>query len=208
MQRTRKLTILAVMAALALPTWVAADSHRTFQVRKDGGSRIAFVSDAMLETINGVSSQLHGTLKVDPNNLSTASGKLQAPVASFRTGIDLRDQHLQSEKWLNAKKHPNITFEIDKVTGASKLEPGKTQSFKIHGKATMNGVTKPVVAQAKARLYPVDEVRSQGIDGDVIRGKAQFKLELSDFNVDIPASVRLKVSNEITVNINLRAIAE
>ncbi|MFW6051791.1 MAG: YceI family protein [Myxococcota bacterium] len=209
MHRTKHLGILVAAAVLAVPAWAMAD-EQDFRVRRDGGSRVTFVSDAMLETINGVSSQVEGTLRVDPNDLSNASGKLQVPVSSIRTGIELRDQHLQSEKWLDAAKHPNVVFEITGVQGAKKLEPGKTASLKIRGKLSVHGVTRNVVAEARARYYPLtDKMReTPGIDGDVIRGKARFKIELSDYGVDIPTAVRLKVSNEITVNINLRAIAE
>jgi polyisoprenoid-binding protein YceI len=206
---SRKFLVLVAMAALALPAWVAADAHRTFQVKKDGKSRIAFVSDAPLETINGVSSQLHGSMKLDPSDLSKVSGTLQAPVASFGTGIDLRDRHLRSDKWLNADKHPNITFEIERVEGLRQFQKGKTHSFKIHGKASMNGKTNPVVAEARARYYPPDEARNEdpSANGGFIRGRARFQIKLSDYDVGIPVSVRLKVSNEITVNIDLRAVA-
>lgn len=208
MQRTKTFGLIVALAALALPGWALADVQ-PFRVKRDGGSRITFVSDAMLETINGVSSQLHGDLRIDPDDLSNVSGKLQVPVDSIRTGIALRDDHLQSSKWLDAKKHPNVTFEITKVEGARRLAPGKTESLKIHGRLSIHGVTRKVVAQARARYYPQsDKMRQAGITGDMIRGKARFEIELSDFNVDIPAAVRLKVSNEIAININLRAVAQ
>jgi polyisoprenoid-binding protein YceI len=209
MHRSQKLTVLAVFCALALPAWAAADAHRTFRVSKDGGSRITFVSDATLEKITGVSSEVQGSLKVNPDDLSKVSGRLEAPVASFRTGIALRDQHLRSDKWLNAAKNPNVIFEVQGVSGASKLEKGKTVNFKIHGRATMNGVTRPVVADARARFYARDEVKdAPGFDGDVIRGRARFKLTLSEHNVSIPATVRLKVANDITVTVDVRAAAK
>jgi polyisoprenoid-binding protein YceI len=209
MHRFRPVHVIAAVALLLLPTWAAADGHETYRVRKDGGSRITFVSNAMLETITGVSSQVHGSLRIRPDDLSQVSGRVQAPVASFRTGIDLRDEHLRSDKWLNADKNPNVVFEIERVTGARKLERGKTVAFKMHGKATLNGVTRPVVADAKARYFPYEEVKgTMGIDGDVIRGRARFNLELSEHGVSIPASVRLKVANEITVNIDLRAVVD
>jgi len=47
-----------------------------------------------------------------------------------------------------------------------------------------------------------------GITGDVLRGRARFTVQLSDFGIDVPAVVRLKVSNEITVTVNLRAMTE
>jgi len=65
-----------------------------------------------------------------------------------------------------------------------------------------------VVANATVRFIPLnDELRSQRIDGDVIHGQASFRIQLTDYNVSVPLPVRLKVANEIRVNVTLRAVA-
>ncbi len=50
--------------------------------------------------------------------------------------------------------------------------------------------------------------RANHIDGDVIRAQASFRIRLTDYNVSVPLPVRLKVANEIRVNVTIRAIAE
>jgi polyisoprenoid-binding protein YceI len=198
MQGTRIVATLVTAAVLALPAWASADVQR-FEIAKDGESRAMFVSEAMLETIKGISSELHGSVKFDPNDLSSVEGELKIPADSMKTGIELRNEHLKSEKWLHAEKYPYITFEITGVQGASRLEPGQTKRLKVEGKISVHGVTKPVTADVRAKHMP---------DEGVLRARAKFKLKLDQFNIDIPTAVRLKVSNEITIKIDLRGVAQ
>ena len=209
MKRTAIYGGMALAALLLVPELAAAQS-RTFRVRRDGGSRVTFVSDAPLETINGVSARVEGEINVDIANLSTARARVTVPVNTLRTGIDLRDEHLRGDGWLDAANHPNITFELTRIEGATSLTPGQAVDVRFHGRVTIHGVTKNVVARGRVQYTPLsaEMQQSPGIDGDVIRFRAQFTVQLSDFNVAIPLPVRLKVSNEITVGINARAIAE
>ena len=87
----------------------------TFRVPNDGKSRATFVSDAPLETMVGKSSKVTGELTVDPADITKTKGSFKVPVVSLRTDNDLRDEHLQGDGWLDAKKNPNIHFEITEV---------------------------------------------------------------------------------------------
>ena len=197
----------ALGLALGLSS-VAEAQARTFTARNDGGSRIQFISDAPLETITGVSSHVTGTLTVDPSNLSSARGTIAVRVATIRTGVDLRDEHLRGDTWLDAQRYANATFEITRVEGASRLQPNQPARVQLHGRFSLHGVTRDVVANATVRFIPLnDELRSQRIDGDVIHGQASFRIQLTDYNVSVPLPVRLKVANEIRVNVTLRAVA-
>lgn len=201
------LGLLAVGLVLQM-TSVASAQARTFRIRNDGGSRIQFISDAPLETITGVSSHVTGDLTVDPNNLAASRGTIAVRVATIRTGIDLRDEHLRGDGWLDAQRYPNATFEIVRVEGAERLVPNQAVNLRIHGRFTLHGVTRDVVANASVRLIPLnDELRAARIDGDVLRGQASFRVQLTDYNVSVPLPVRLKVANEIRVNVTIRAIA-
>ncbi|MEQ8459175.1 MAG: YceI family protein [Sandaracinaceae bacterium] len=199
--------MLSAVLALGFSATASAQS-REFTIRNDGGSRIQFISDAPLETITGVSSHVTGTVNVNPNDLSSASGTVQVRVASIRTGVDLRDEHLRGDGWLDAQAHPNATFEITRIEGASRLTPNETTRVRIHGRFSIHGVTRDIVANARVRLIPLnDELRAARITGDVIRAQASFRVQLTDYNVSVPLPVRLKVSNEIRVNVTIRAVA-
>lgn len=200
------------LVALGLALFALAPSAeaqaRTFRITRGGGSRIQWVSDAPLERVTGISSGVSGELTVDPSNLSSARGRVNVQVATMRTGIDLRDRHLRGPDWLDATAHPESTLEITAIEGATALAPNSTQRVTIRGRFSLHGITRDITASAQVRYIPLnDELRAQGVTGDVIRGQASFEIQLSDYEVSISAPVRLKVSNTIRVNVTIRAVA-
>ncbi len=190
--------ILAV--CMAVPAVSQADAT-TFVVRADGSSKATFVSDAPLETMTGKSSKVSGSLSIDPADVRKTTGSFKAPVASLRTGNDLRDEHLQGDGWLDAKKHPHIHFEITEVILGKKdspeLKSGKDRKVHVKGKFTAHGVSKPVLAKGTVNL-----------SGKQLRIKADFNVVLEDHDISVPSIVRLKVANDIAVSVDLRAVAE
>ena len=182
------LTFFAVAAPL-----LALGQARSLEMDREK-SRVTFESAAKLETINGVSDEVRGSVRLDPQDLSTARATVTVPVASIRTGIALRDEHLRGEKWLNGEAHPEIRFELTRVEGPAQLSRGESVSAKLHGRFTVNGVTKDVVVPAKI-----------GLSGEALDVRARFKIKLSDHGIEIPAVVKLKVADEVTVRIQLRA---
>lgn len=200
------LSCVALGVLVGVPALAQAED-KVFEISPDGGSRIQFVSDAPLETITGVTSHTTGTLKGDPAKLSGVSGKVSVKVATIRTGIELRDEHLRADNWLDAKKHPEAIFEVTKITGAKTIKPNQPVSAKVHGKFSLHGVTKEVVADTKIRWVPLTEEMKKipGMKSDILRIQGTFNIKLTDYKISVPTIVRLKVSNEIEVNVNLRA---
>jgi polyisoprenoid-binding protein YceI len=162
--------------------------------KNDPESRVQFVSDAPLEKITGVGHALIGDVELDPSAVSATKGKLELEVASIRTNIDLRDEHLRGPGWLDAAKYPKIKFEIKKVSGAETLVPNQSVELSVLGKLSMHGVTRDEPATATVRWIP----------GEGVRVQAQFKVNLTNYKISVPALVRLKVSDEIALNVLLR----
>jgi polyisoprenoid-binding protein YceI len=194
MTRTIKAMVFAV-AAMGLAGMAQAASGGKFVVEQsDSESRVQFVSDAPLEKISGVGHKLSGDVEFDAANLAGAKGTIELDVASIKTNVDLRDEHLRGPDWLDAAKYPKIKFEIKKVEGAAALTPNQPADLKIHGKLSMHGVTRDEVATAKVRWNPADGAKVT----------AQFKVNLTNYKVSVPSLVRLKVSDEIALNIMLK----
>ena len=189
--RSATKTTLMALAAVAL-FGVEAEAQRTFEVQR---IRATFRSEAPLETINGLTNEGSGSIRVDPSNLSSASGTITIPVRTLRTGIELRDEHLVGPEWLDAGNHPNATFVITGVSGASSLQANQDVNLRVTGRFTIHGVTKNVTARLR--------VRWDG--GSTLRARAQFQIELDDYNVSINPAVQAKVSNEITIQVDIRA---
>jgi len=195
MTRFRALRSLLVLSLLAIPV-VAYAQARTFTV--GSGSRISFTSAAPLETINGTSSRVSGTLSVNPSNLSSVSGRIEVPVSSLDTGVDLRDEHLHGSGWLDAARFPTAVFEITGVEGATALQPDVEARVTVVGRFTLHGQTRPVRAETRVKLVTTEGPQH-------LRVRSRFTVNLPSYGVTVPALVRAKVSDNITVNVTLRA---
>lgn len=186
---------LVVLASLVLLVARPASAQaRTFEVTESGGSRVQFTSDAPLERMTGTSSAVSGTFVADPAALAAAHGSIAVRVATIRTGIDLRDEHLRSDTWLDAARFPQATFELERVSGAGALTEGTEARVTLHGRFTIHGQTRAVTATARVTW-----------SGSSIRVRARFRVRLTDHGVSIPSIVELKVANEITVDVSLIA---
>jgi polyisoprenoid-binding protein YceI len=192
---------LLSLFAFALPLVVQASASaqvRTFKVDEGGENKIQFVSDAPLERFTGTNSKVSGDIKVDPQKAAQAKADIKVKMNSFKTGIELRDEHFQSENWLDAKKFPEAKFVITKITGLDVLKPGTTAEATVVAKFTLHGITKDVTAQAKVRLIP-----AEGAKPESLHIQATFKVKLEDHKVSIPSIVALKVAPVIEVNVDL-----
>lgn len=199
---------LFLVLALVSPSLAAAQT-RPFRVLNDGGSRVQFVSDAPLETITGVTSGLSGDLSFDAANVATLRGTVRVNIASLRTGVDLRDEHLRGSSWLDATRFPDATFAITSVEGTGAVAPGEARDVMVRGRLSLHGVTRDITANVRIRRVApsADVAAAPGVTGEVLRVRATFTLRLTDFGVSVPAPVRLKVSNEIELNVDLRAVS-
>lgn len=179
-----------------------------FEVRPSGISRIAFTSDAPLETIEGVSTSTAGNFTVDLANPSRRlEGSVTIPTNTLRTGNDMRDEHLRGENWLNATANPNIALALTGTDITTALTPGGTARGNVRGRLTLHGQTREVTVPVTVSLIPLTAEHAGmdqfGINADMLRVRGELTVRLSDYGVSIFAPLRLKVSNEIRVRVDL-----
>ncbi len=133
-----------------------------------------FTSNAPKEDIFGTADG-SAQLTVDLNDLTTLKGTITVPVASMKTGNEVRDEHMQSPDWLDAKGHPNITFEVISVTASPATEKDgfKESTLQVKGKFTLRGVTTELTAPATLKWK----------DDGKAKITTQFTLKLADYKV-------------------------
>jgi len=197
----RLFSLALLVAPLAVATGASAQA-KTFKVDSAGGSSFQFVSDAPLEKFTGKSTSLSGEITVDPAKVEKSKADIKADVATIKTNVALRDEHLAGENWLDAKKYPQARFVISKISGAAKLKPNDVTDVTVTGKFTIHGVTKDLTSKAKVRYTP-----ASGGGKDALRVQATFTIHLEDYKVSIPSIVALKVSPDIVVNVDVKATA-
>ena len=138
---------------------------------------------------------LEGTTVLD-EEAGTVEVDLKGPVSSLKTGIDVREEHLRSDQWLDSAKFPDITF---KSTGSKKKE-GETNVFIVDGDFTMHGKTKAMKVEVKMKKIPADVVKKTRMeDGDWVKFSTSFTVKISDHGVKIPDGVGPKVEDAWTV---------
>jgi len=113
-----------------------------------------------------------------------------APIASLKTGIGLRDTHLQ--KYLEAEKYPTVTLFVER----SKLkipDDNSTVAAEITGQVAIHGVTRPITLQYEAKRMGSDYL---------VQGK--FQVSLADFKIEQPCFLGVCVDNLIKVKAKLK----
>ncbi|MSP91269.1 MAG: YceI family protein [Myxococcales bacterium] len=161
-------------------------------------SQFIFNSSAPMEKIRGTAEQVTGTLTfADAANAESGTGRIQTPVASFKTGNPVRDGHLQSEEWLNAKANPHISLAIEKIEGVRVT--GNKANATVIGKFSVNGVAKDLRIPAEL---------TYNADKNAIKVSAKFQVTLKDYNIKGKAGiVGQKVGEVIDVEATIYGVA-
>jgi polyisoprenoid-binding protein YceI len=181
---------------------VKASGEQTFSFTdKYGRNQTTFFSTTPLEDITGITNDVKGNVTFDVNDFSTLKGKISISVASLKTGIDLRDEHLRSANWLDAESYPEVVFEIKSLNDIQVVEPNKLRA-EVTGNFTAHGVTKEVFADATVTYLDESEVTKKRAPGDLLGVQAKFNIVLSDYDVDNMV-LGQKVSDEIEISVNI-----
>ena len=195
-------TLFSVTMAFAQGFKVKATGEQTFSFEdKVGRNQAMFFSSTLLEDVTGLSNDVKGTITFDVGDVSTLKGSISISTASLRTGIDLRDVHLQSENWLDAESYPEITFVIKNVSNVKSLEDNKLE-VKVIGDFTTHGVNKEVIADITMTFLDESEQTKQKLPGDLLGVEAKFSIVLSDYEVDNMV-LGSKVSDGIEITVTM-----
>jgi polyisoprenoid-binding protein YceI len=115
-----------------MATWVFEPGHTAAEFR---------ARHMMVCWVRGHIKDVHGSLEFDPDNPTRLSIEATLQAQKLWTGEPQRDDHLRSGDFLDAGKHPTITFKStsSKCVGAS--------DYEVAGELTVRGVSRPVVLQ-------------------------------------------------------------
>ncbi len=190
--------LIALAAAGLTSSVYAADATFDFKDPK-GVNNVTFKLDAPLESISGSANGFSGTVTTDPETLANFSGKLVVSVDSLQVPNPMMNGHLHSEMWLDAKKFPEITFEIKKVSGVQKSGP--TATGEVTGVLTLHGVSKEITVPAKVTYLPGRmKDRVPNTDGDLLVIRTEFTVNRSDYGIQAGQNTD-KVSEEIKISL-------
>jgi polyisoprenoid-binding protein YceI len=202
----RRRFALAAIAVLFLVQLAAAAPVKFLLSARDGRNIIKFISKAPLETIEGKTGQIDGAIEVDLTDAATATGQFEVDLTMVKTGIDLRDQHMR-EGYLHTDSFPKAAFKILKVTKANpkSLADGQPVEIEAQGELTIHGVTKPVAVSGTVTYLKESEATQARLPGDLLHIDVGTTILLSDFKVERPQFVLMKVSDRVELRVDVFA---
>lgn len=216
MKKTIKLFLAVAILMIPLSQLSGTDlgldvkGTETFKLNHDVSKpELKFKSTAPLEDIEGyvVSDHITSSVMFDPGNVESASGEVVFKVAGMRTGIDVRDEHLRSSDWLNAEKHPEVTFKLNSLKDVESIESKgirATAKAIAVGEFTMHRESKEMQIPVKITFLKESEATAKRAPGHLFFVEGSFKVALKDFKVKgSKGVVGSKVGEEIDVNFKL-----
>ncbi len=199
----RKETIMTsrALAATLILALAGAASARAETFRIVSGSKdnlVQFESKAAMESFKGKTHQVTGTVAFDPGHLAdSVQVRVEVDMASLDTGIDVRNKHMR-ENHLETDTYPTATFIGGRIVDAkaAALAPGKTVGFGLTGTFTLHGVSREITVPVAATLLDAGPGRR-------LRVKTRFPVKLSDYDIDRPQFLLLKLADEQEVTMDL-----
>lgn len=189
----RFLVWLGLASLLYAPTWaqtrlpLPVSGKKMIGLTNSVGQNLCkFHSTAPLEEFDGTADGIAGSFTLDPQNLEATRGRIQVAVASMRTGIARRDEHLRSPDWLDAERYPFITFDIAGLKDIRFTEQSPQRvslTAKAIGTFSLHGVEKPMELPISLTYVLESEETRKRAPGDLVLVQSEFTLTLRDFNI-------------------------
>jgi polyisoprenoid-binding protein YceI len=193
-----KLIILAFVASAG----IGLAAPQTFDFKDPKGiNNAGFKLDAPLESINGNASGISGTVTFDPENPGATAGKIVVATDSLMVPNSMQRGHMLSDKWLDAAKFPEITFESKELKNVKTDD--STTTADLTGTFTLKGVSKDITVPVKL-TYLKDKLgeRVPNQKGDLLVIRASFSIQRDDFNIN-PGQYEDKVSDTIELTLSI-----
>lgn len=168
-----------------------ADLGRVYYVKYPPHSaQVTFVSDAPIERIVGTSNAVVGYLVAEiENDRPTGriiAGAFRLPVASFDTGIPMRNNHLRGRMFFNAAEFPEIQIAVKGSEEVSVVKGGDesaTYDLTLIGDLTIRDVTREGRVPTRVTFLVGSEKTKPVGDGDVLVMRCSYSVKRSEYNV-------------------------
>jgi polyisoprenoid-binding protein YceI len=184
--------VFTFITALAMATTAVAQAG-TWQIDPNHTAAQFSVRHLGVSTVRGAFTKVTGSAKYDPADPTKDSLEATIEAKSVDTRVEMRDNDLRSDHFLDVQKYPTITFHSKqtKTVGAGKLQ--------MVGDLTIHGVTKEVVLDVDGPTAPIKDPWGN----QRIGASATTKIVRQDYGVSFLPGV---VGDEITITIDAELI--
>ena len=183
---------LAMPTVVPAGTWELDTSHTGVHFK---------VRHLMVSYVRGDFEKISGNIVFDEKDISKSSADITIEAASINTRVAKRDAHLRSPDFLDAAKHPVITFKSKKVERAGE---GK---LKMTGDLTIRGVTREVVLDVEGPTPAIKDLQGKTRVG----GSASTKIDRKDFGLTWNKAIEsggVVVGDEVEITIDVEVVKD
>jgi len=184
------LAVLALPAVAGAETWVLDTAHTGVHFK---------VRHLMVSWVRGDFERFSGKVVYDEKDLSKSSAEITLDAASISTRVDKRDTHLKSPDFLDAEKHPTLTFRSKRV------EKAGDGTLRMTGDLTIRGVTREVVLTVEGPTPAVKDLEGKMRVG----GTATAKIHRKDFGLTWNKAIEaggVVVGDEVEITIEIELV--
>lgn len=193
---------LVLLFALSSLSGAASAAPQTFDFKDPKGvNNAVFKLDAPLEAISGNATGISGKVSFDPENPTATRGKIVVATSSMHLGNPMQQQHLLSDKWMDAAKYPEISFAAKDLKNVK--TSGDITAADVTGTFTLKGTSKEITVPVKFTFLK-DKLgqRVPNMQGDLLVIRSSFTVKRSDFGL-MPGQMEEKVSDTIELTLSI-----
>ncbi|WP_456425521.1 YceI family protein [Rhodocaloribacter sp.] len=191
---TRLSLYLGALLTLLLALPLTASAQTVYHIVPKE-STVTYSMDHPAHKWDGVSHSATGTVEIGPDGTVTAI-HVEIPVLTFDSGNRNRDSHMAES--VEFYLFPKVIFDATGVTPVDSVATdGQADAFwRIRGNLTFHGVTKPIETVAKIVK-----------DGNRLRAEGAFDVKITDFDIERPSLLMVKVKDWIGLAFDVTAVA-
>jgi len=154
-------------------------------------SRIDFRARWLGVPVHGTLGRVSGEIVLDEERPERSSVRATVDVATIKTGIARRDQHLRTADFFGVERYPQAEFASDHV---ERIGPAR---WLVHGTLDLHGVRQPVALNTEY----------EDLGDGALRFTATTRLSRGDFAIEGDGlKTRLMVGNEVRVALTITAV--
>ena len=181
-----------LLLALALAVGAAPLQAQTTYRVDSAHSAITYDMEHPAHSWSGTSHAVSGSVTTDAGG-AIIGADLTAPVVSFDSGNRNRDSHMAEVVEFYA--YPNVTFHLTRLVPHQATTTNATNAM-AEGTLTFHGVPRPV-------QVPVRVDRT----GSGLHVTGQFELTLTEFDLERPSLMMVKVRDWMRIHLDVTATA-
>ena len=185
---------LALIATFLTGPFVTRLAAQEYHVDLSKPNRVTFISRAPIDNFEGVTDRIDGYAFWEGDGLVEGTAfegsemYFEVELNGLDTGIGLRNRHMR-ERYFQTDKYPYATYtgvirRVDAAEGGA-LAVTSSGTMAIHGKE--QSITIPCTATA---------------DGSGYRIQCRFQVLLSDYDIEIPSLMFMKISETIQLDLD------